>query len=274
MLPLYLIRGPYKVSTKLFFGVAVLALIAARMHINANETEIAGARAFEDAGDRSTGVDERLNLSLDTVKKLKLLGFLYGLGGLRHMKVTTGWWPLVSYTMQSWTWTTIRFLFGFLAMQFNSSFCRNVEEFARFPSLAQNTITFFVWWTVLVPVFTVTLSMKNKKALMGFLKWNFSPFLLTVHGINLPFAILGHLLTPRPLTLHDYWNACFVGLSYLTFYLSVLDYNELPIYFILSPRSNIGPATYSALLVAYYGIFKVINSHTSTSIGLLNYYLQ
>jgi len=209
--------------------------------------------------------------SPDTTQKLRMALSVYGFAVLYYMKRTIGLYPLVSYTMQSWTLCTLRYTFGSLAAQKETSLqelFHHIEEFLRFPSLAQNATTFVVWWLLLTPILTIVLS-GNGKRLKDFWSWNTSPFLLTVHGINLPFAIVDHLLNPRQLVLHDLWNASALGVTYLWFYLSVLDRNKLPLYIILSPRSRAATLVYLGILGKYYLLYNGFNSTTPDA---LDYY--
>ena len=179
-----------------------------------------------------------------------------------------GVWPLISYTMISWSLMTARYTLQVLGIT-------RVAELLRFPSLAQNSVTVLVWWLILVPIMHLNTS---GKARADFWKWNLSPFLLNVHGAlkymlydynsklhnyvilfvgaNLPLAVVDHLISPRQLTHHDLWTGLAIGTAYLTFYLNVLDSNGLHLYIILSPRTVAAALVYAASLASYGGLWK------------------
>eukprot|EP00924_Labyrinthula_sp_SR-Ha-C_P005453 snap_masked-scaffold_1-processed-gene-31.19-mRNA-1 protein AED:1.00 eAED:1.00 QI:0/0/0/0/1/1/2/0/278 len=197
-----------------------------------------------------------------TAQKIRFVASIYGLVVMYFVKKQVGLGVFSSYTMQSWTWTTLRFCLSFLAAASGNSVVAAISEKTRFISLVQNTVTFTVWWFILFPVLTAFLGFKNPQQAKDFVKWNFSPFLLTVHGINLPFALLGHLLEPRVLKYSDLWTGWAAAMVYLTFYLLILDRIKLPLYIILSPRSNIGA-------VGYF-VWMKVNEYTPGWLELLN----
>jgi hypothetical protein len=61
-------------------------------------------------------------------------------------------------------------------------------------------------------------------------------------------VMLDHLLSPRRLTHNDLWKALVIAVTYMTFYLSVLDKNGFHLYIILSPRHRY----FFFLLSVYY----------------------
>ena len=59
---------------------------------------------------------------------------LYMLGVLAYMFKTTGWYPIVSYTMQSWTYVTLRHVCRALGLDL-------FGEFLLFPAIVTATVT-------------------------------------------------------------------------------------------------------------------------------------
>lgn len=269
--PKYLLEGPYKNLTKFTLLGMVVSILTLRHYINSNQEY--------QVNNIPIGVSSVID-DPEILKQVKLSGAIFGLSVLALMLKTVGYFPLVSYTMLSWNLTTFRFLFGYLALAYNSKTFKGFEEAMRFPSLVQNSITFIVWWFVLVPVISTFLYLKAKKArdsslreLKAFLVWNFSPFLMTVHGINLPFAFLGHLIQPRELHVGDLYYSFVSALVYLTFYLAVLDRMKLPLYIILSPRSYAGPASYLAIMGLYVYIWAKLNTITPFLAALIQSFI-
>jgi len=252
LFPEYLVHGPWHTSVSILLPLVSIAIFYSRKHLTPEHR-------YDDGEGKLTPF-----LSDSVAHKLKILLSAYGFAVLYYMKKSVGLEPLVSYTMQSWLWTTLRFTFGALSGDRSTALQQvfhDIEEFLRFPSLAQNTVTFVIWWAVLTPIISVALS-KKRSSLKAFWEWNTSPFLLTVHGINLPFALAGHLLTPRHLVLQDLWNGSTVAISYLWFYLTVLDANKIPLYIILSPRSRAAPFVYLSILALYHKLYSGFNHIT------------
>lgn len=98
------------------------------------------------------------------------------------------------------------------------------------------SVTFAVWWLILVPV--LMLSLPAGKARQSFHEWNTSYFLLTVHGFNLPFAVMDHLLVPRKLKYYDLWLGLAIAVSYLAFYLRFLDRYGIQLYVSVPIRTS------------------------------------
>jgi len=138
-----------------------------------------------------------------------------------------GWWPYVSYTMCSYSLLSVRFILVALGGG-------AVAEFIRFPTLAMNSTTTVVWWALIAPA--MMLFMPEGKARRKFIEWNLSFFLVNVHLLNFPLALIDHHLTWRPLCLWDIWAGIVTAMIYLVFYLNVLDRRGMHFYIILSPR--------------------------------------
>ncbi|CAK0807476.1 unnamed protein product [Prorocentrum cordatum] len=155
-----------------------------------------------------------------------------------------GWWPYVSYTMCSYSLLSVRFILVALGGG-------AVAEFIRFPTLAMNSTTTVVWWALIAPA--MMLFMPQGNARRKFLEWNFSFFLVNVHLLNLPLALIDHHLTWRPLGLWDIWAGIITAMMYLVFYLNVLDKRGMHFYIILSPRRAwCCVPGYTAVLLVYF----------------------
>jgi hypothetical protein len=138
-----------------------------------------------------------------------------------------GWWPYVSYTMCSYSLLSVRFMLVALGGG-------ALAEFIRFPTLAMSSTTTVVWWALIAPA--MMLCMPEGKARRKFMEWNFSFFLVNVHLLNFPLALMDYHLTWRPLCLWDIWAGIVTAMIYLIFYLNVLDRRGMHFYIILSPR--------------------------------------
>lgn len=244
------LEGPYKTSYKAMLVISGFALLGLREMVK---------------DEKKNWKLETNELKIRTLKIYKLSGFLYG-AGLLGVAVAKGRQvSFATYTVMSWSLSTLRYLIGWLALVLKSEKLKDAEEFLRFPVLAQNVVTCAVWYGILFPAIAIMLKIKEKKgksivSAADFVSFSLSPFLLHVHGVNLPFALFGHCLEPRELLLKDFYNSVCVAGAYLSFYLYFLDGNGLPIYFILSPRTKVGALSFVGILGGYFGIFKAVNS--------------
>ncbi|CAK9036222.1 unnamed protein product [Durusdinium trenchii] len=161
------------------------------------------------------------------------------------------WFPLATYTCWSYFLLNLHFLFH--AVDFPLA-----AELLRFPSLAMATVTTTVWWLVLFPVI---LGFCDSKSRSGFMKLNFSFFLMNMHLLNFPLALSSYWLLPRALVFTDFWVATIVAIVYLFFYLLVLDPNGVHLYIILSPRPWWCVLSYSGILALYAGLFQAFSHH-------------
>ena len=177
----------------------------------------------------------------------------YGVGLLLVMFRTVGAWPLASYTMLSWTLTTAR---GLLLL----GGCRRAAAYLRCASLTQNAITVVLWWGAIAPAIYVALPTAKQRA--AFARFNRTPFLVSVHLLNLPLAVLDHALEPRVLTAADFAASLALGFAYLLFYLGVLDRRGVHFYIVLSPRTPLCGLVYGVILAIYYGLFRLVNRQT------------
>lgn len=129
-----------------------------------------------------------------------------------------------------------------------------LSEALRYPALWQATLTAAGWWLALFPV--LYRCQKGAKAKRAFLAWNTRPFLVNVHGLNLPLAAAAHLLSPRRLTPRDLWIALAGTYLYLLFYLRHLDRNGLHFYIIFTPRTRWAPVVYASVIGLGYGMWR------------------
>jgi hypothetical protein len=174
---------------------------------------------------------------------------IYMLCVLGYMFSTVGPWPLASYTMVSWCFLTARHLLQALDAPIF------VREVLRFPALVGAFTTTLVWWLILVPVIYYVIPTATEKA--GFVKFNFSPFLINVHLLNFPLCLIDNALSPRQLVATDLWVGILVALSYIMFYLLVLDANGVHFYIIFSPRTSLFAVSASMVLCLYWGIWTL-----------------
>mmetsp|Transcript_14940 Transcript_14940/g.19796 ORF Transcript_14940/g.19796 Transcript_14940/m.19796 type:complete len:254 (-) Transcript_14940:1251-2012(-) len=181
--------------------------------------------------------------------------FIYGVGALHCISILIGIfrigiWPMTTYTMLSWSFLTIRYTCSALSIG------HSLSSVLRFASIAQNTVTVFIWWLVLVPIIRSTMDSPEKRK--GFDKFNRSYLLINIHGINFLLSLIdAALLAPRRLTLTDLWFGIAFAYAYSLFYLGFLDPRGLHFYIILSPRTRLSPIIYSALLGLYWLIFQL-----------------
>jgi hypothetical protein len=173
---------------------------------------------------------------------------------LAYMFATTGSWPMISFTMMSWTMLVLRFacILGGAA----SPALWLIGEALRGPALLNSIFLAAVWWLALVPL--ITYFSKDAQARTGFLRFNCSFFLINVHALNVGLGLLSHRLAPRPLLLFDLWTTLAFSAMYVLGYLFLLDPRGIHLYIILSPRSHFAPVVYSALLGAQLGLYSAL----------------
>lgn len=176
---------------------------------------------------------------------LRAVAGSYGLLLLAGMLKKIGWWPLITYTMISWTLLSLRLLFA-AAAPFAVA-AAWAAELIRYIALLQTTVVVVVWWLLIVPA--ILLLEKNPTKRKEFWKWNWSFALINVHCLNLPVAALDYLSAPRALMLIDLWIIGAVTLAYVLFYTAVLDRKGIFLYFMLTPRTHWCCVVYVAGLV-------------------------
>lgn len=174
---------------------------------------------------------------------------IFGLGVLWHMWRRLGWWPVMSWTMLGWEVANLRYLCGAFGFQ-------TLQRVLTFPSLLVNIITVVVWHVAMVPAmaFLLTQSTGQRTKILPFIC---SPLLLTVHVFNMPWAYIDWYVQPVKLTFFDLWLGIAFSLSYLAFYLLVLENIGCHWYFILSPRKWWGSTVYSTILLLVFGIWSL-----------------
>eukprot|EP01063_Lacrimia_lanifica_P034849 TRINITY_DN6538_c0_g1_i1.p1 TRINITY_DN6538_c0_g1~~TRINITY_DN6538_c0_g1_i1.p1 ORF type:complete len:359 (+),score=118.26 TRINITY_DN6538_c0_g1_i1:796-1872(+) len=201
----------------------------------------------------------------------------WGVGILLYMYRLAGMWPMISFTMTSWLYATLRCALTFAALAARRGGWRHAgaeawlvwaSEFLRFPALVQNLTTCVIWWAVLVPIIYLALRWQkgdpaaSKAKAWGFMKWNTEAFLVNVHGLNVALAAVDQVyLLPRGLDWCDFWQGLAVGLAYLLFYLVCLDARGLHLYIILNPRTNWSLVAYLKILAIYAAVWAGWNAH-------------
>jgi hypothetical protein len=176
---------------------------------------------------------------------LRAIGGCYGVLLLVAMLKKIGWWPIVTYTMLSWTLLSLRLLFAATAPF--SLAAAWAAELIRYIALLQTTVVVVIWWLVIVPLVLVLEKRPAKRS--EFWKWNWSFALINVHCLNLPVAAVDFLSAPRALMLTDVWIVGVATLAYVLFYTLVLDRKGIFLYFIFSPRTHWCCVIYTAALV-------------------------
>ena len=169
----------------------------------------------------------------------------YGLLLLGGMLKKIGWWPIITYTMISWTLLSLRLLFA-AAAPFSTAAAWGAE-LIRYIALLQTTVVVIVWWLLIVPA--ILLLEKNHAKRNEFWKWNWSFALINVHCLNLPVAAVDFLNAPRAFMLIDLWIVGAVTLAYVLFYTAVLDRKGIFLYFMFTPRTHWCCVVYAAALV-------------------------
>lgn len=181
---------------------------------------------------------------------LRAVGGSYGLLLLVGMLKTVGWWPIITYTMISWTLLSLRLLFA-AAAPF-SVVAAWVAELTRYIALLQTTVVVVVWWLAIVP--GLVLIEKSPAKRKAFWQWNWSFSLINVHCLNLPVAAVDFLTSPRALMGMDLWIVAAFTLAYVLFYTLVLDRRGIFLYFMFTPRTHWCCLIYIAALVLMGGM--------------------
>lgn len=257
--PEYLRVGPWHPAARASLAALVLGLAASWQKAFGDAAEENG----KVANDGVLGRGKPL-LPLKALRAVRALGALWGTSMLAFSLRNQGWWPMVSYTMQSWTLMTTRYVLGTLELHDSGSpdpvgwrrVVSRLNEALRFPCLVQNSVTVVVWWLVLTPIIMLQYG-KDARRRAAFNRFNFSFALLNFHGMNLPLAAADHLLNPRRLLPSDLWLAVASATGYVLFYLSVLDARGIHLYIILSPRTKLSVFATGSLVAAYLGLHRL-----------------
>ena len=176
---------------------------------------------------------------------------LYMVAVLMYMVRTVGVWPFASYTMISWSFTTLRHLSRAAAV------ADHIREVIHFPAVATTCVTVLIWWSMIMPA-VYFLACRTAESKRRFLAFNARPFLLNVHILNFPLMLVDHLLEPRKFCPTDLWIGLTYGMAYLIFYLLVLDANGAHFYIVFSPRTPLCFIPYTLVLVLHYSIWRMI----------------
>lgn len=149
--PKYLREGPwYPLMVPYVIAVVVVTLLNLILVDGSDERE-----ESKDAAETAV----ILALGTHTVRAIRCCGVVWGVYCLRWMSKDTGWWPLVSFTMQSWTLMTSRYLLEVVlhdpvhgSLFGDSSLghaIMRVNEYLRFITLLQNSLVVIVWWLLI-----------------------------------------------------------------------------------------------------------------------------
>ena len=177
-------------------------------------------------------------MGADWIQYYRLSAGIYGIFMTVFVVMTSGLWPLMSYTLTSWNLATIRNLCSFVgSLGWNmSSHFQLVADVIRFPALVGCSITVTVWWLVLVPIIhCYSGTEENRKRFWTF---NSSFPLINLHLLNLPLCAIEFLATRKCLSFFDLWAALAVAMVYVIFYLNVLDAQGLHFYIVFTPRTG------------------------------------
>ena len=247
--PKHLKEGPWHpVATGVLvvFAIWVLATSgwAAEAFINAAATAQEQTRAEWHAGLRAA------------------LG-LYMWGVTASLIYCAGFWALGSYTLTSWNVLATRLLSSALSFYYPSlggGFFSLVSSLLRFPALVGACITFTVWWTALVPAILFLLRKEGPQKQWDFVRFNFNPFLINLHLLNLPIALADFTMAGLAFTFFDLWAGMLVALTYVLFYLNVLDAAGVHLYIVFTPRTPWALVSYSTVIALYLAVYVLANS--------------
>jgi hypothetical protein len=121
-----------------------------------------------------------------------------------------------------------------------------------------SSVTVVVWWVVLVPLIYCLL--KDPEQRNGFMKFNFHPFLILIHFLNLPMALVEFWAVQSKFTFGDLWAGVLVAVVYILFYLCYLDARGYHFYIVFTPRTPLCFFTYSSILLLYWGLYCFYNA--------------
>ena len=160
-----------------------------------------------------------------------------------------------SYTLQSWTYLTLRH--GLCALApFTPPLITVAAEILRFPVLITASVTFTIWNFVLAPI-VVVVFVKDNEQRKKFIQY-FTNFRLTqLHVFNILFATINGAFTVPTRSLHygDLIVAGVLVVQYMVWYYSVLDRFGIHLYPIFSPRTYLSILSWNLILVSYFGGF-------------------
>ena len=186
----------------------------------------------------------------------QFIGGIYCLFVLSWIFYRVGFGPLVSYTVISFSILSLRLLSVSLSPY--SSHLLRLSHLLRFPSLIGNTVTFFVWWVVLVPLVYYLLDAEAKRKFTAF---NKTFTLINVHCVNFLLASGDFFTSGVRLSHFDLYLGFLFGFMYVLFYLFFLDSRGLHLYIIFTPRTPWVVLSYTFMLSFYYLAFRFYNYH-------------
>jgi hypothetical protein len=163
-----------------------------------------------------------------------------------------------TYTVQSWTLLCVRHFLCAAAPV--SPMSAILAEWIRFPVACSATITFVLWNTVVGP-FIYVYGMKTPEQKSRFLTFVTSFRLTQIHVWNIFFcwANVYWASPPRLLEGMDLYMAALSVMTYMAFYLGILDRIGVHLYPVFSPRAPglLVVATWTIVLAAYLTSFVV-----------------
>jgi hypothetical protein len=242
-LPEWMHVGAWSPTAYVFFAAVGLLLFAAATRA-LDETQRAAMSDVVAMAASETAAKDSAALVL------RSLGGLWGVVILLGMLKEVGWWPLVSYTMISWSLLSLRLLSAAAAPFIG--FAAWAAELLRFTALLQTTIVVAVWWLVIVPLLVFMEHDQHKRKM--FMKWNCSFALINVHLLNLPVAAIDFLYNPRTVTLMDVWIVFMAAFVYVVFYTCFLDRRGIFLYFMFTPRTHWCWLVYTMMLAVMGGV--------------------
>jgi len=189
-----------------------------------------------------------------------------------------GWaMPYTTFTVWSWTMLLLRHALTALAAlpiplfydevdttRYGFRVISQLAECLRCPALLNSVVVFVVWNLVLAPGIYLTLETTTKRK--QFIRWLFQFNLINQHFLSLPLAITSAIVSaPRQFTDADLWCGLASVVSYLLFYILVLDRLGVHLYPIFSPRSKYCALVWSLVIVGYGALFRWIQHGVMTS---------
>lgn len=123
----------------------------------------------------------------------------------------------------------------------------------RFTAAMNAFVTFTVWNFVLLPMIYFIATPPGEKR-RNFLKWNTGFFMVNIHCMNLPMALVNIVYGGyvRTFTDSDLWVSYLVVMLYSMLYLFVMDRLGLHFYPIFCPRSASCAISFGSVLFLYY----------------------
>lgn len=164
----------------------------------------------------------------------------------------------VSYTGWSWLILTARAGLSAAAPLLKShpalaTWVKTLGSSLHFPTAVAAVITFTIWNFVLFPIIYFK-AMPPGEPRDSFLRFNFSFFMINIHVLNLPLALVNTVYGDgaRLFSLSDLWVGYLVVMLYSMLYLFVLDRLGLHFYPMFCPRSAACGISMGLVLVLYY----------------------